>query len=218
MTRIPMKHHLIGAAVLLLLFPHISATLKADIALPQPPPQTANKPAAGETAEIATTTDGGQYDVLRFAGRDMISGKLISLQPDKFLLWSHPDAGKNIEFKYANLREISLSGKHPNPPAGTANIRLVIQHQNIFPFAFFHARIDQPGKIEGERSINAPEFVRVLRCVFLHHTTEFFSRAIVVQYDDFIVGIICFLQNRVQCCFQQSSLIFGGDDYGYHVA
>ncbi len=119
-----MKHHLIGAAVLLLLFPHISATLKADIALPQPPPQTANKPAAGETAEIATTTDGGQYDVLRFAGRDMISGKLISLQPDKFLLWSHPDAGKNIEFKYANLREISLSGKHPNPPAGTANIRL----------------------------------------------------------------------------------------------
>ena len=99
-----MKRHLIGTALFLLFLSQISA--------------------AEETAEAATATDGGQYDSLRFADRDMISGKLISLQPDKFLIWSHPDTEKNIEFKYANLREISLSGKHPNPPAGTANIGL----------------------------------------------------------------------------------------------
>ncbi len=119
-----MKLHLIGTAALLLFFSLIPLNLKADIPLPQPQPQTANKADNVETAVVATVTDGGQYDTLRFAGRDTISGKLISLQPDKYLLWSHPDAEKPIEFKYANLREISLSGKHPNPPAGTASIRL----------------------------------------------------------------------------------------------
>jgi hypothetical protein len=99
-----MKLHLIETAVLLLFLSQISA--------------------AEETANIATATDGGQYDSLRFAGRDLISGKLISLEPDKFLIWSHPDTEKTIEFKYANLREISISGKHPNPPANTANIKL----------------------------------------------------------------------------------------------
>jgi hypothetical protein len=119
-----MKCHLIRAAVLLLFLSHMSATLRADIPLPQPPAQAVNKITAAETAGLATASDGGQYDRLRFAGRDMISGKFVSLQPDKFLLWSHPDSEKPIEFKYANLREISLSGKHPNPPAGTATIRL----------------------------------------------------------------------------------------------
>ncbi|MFA6290305.1 MAG: hypothetical protein WC637_00915 [Victivallales bacterium] len=119
-----MKNHLTGSAALLLFFSLIPLTLKADIPLPPPLPQPAGKTAMAEAAEAAATTDGGQYDILRFAGRDTISGKLISLLPDKCLLWSHPDAEKPIEFKYANLREISLSGKHPNPPAGTANIRL----------------------------------------------------------------------------------------------
>lgn len=114
-----MKRHIIGAAVLLMFFLQISVSLKADIPLPEPPPKPPNETVAEETA-----ADGGQYDILRFAGRDMISGKLISLQPDKFLIWIHPDSEKPIDFKYANLREISLSGKHPNPPAGTANVRL----------------------------------------------------------------------------------------------
>lgn len=119
-----MKCHPVKSAVAMLLLSITSISLKADIVLPQPIPQPVVKTPAEETPEFATTTDGGQYDMLRFAGRDILRGKLISLQPDKFLLWSHPDSEKPIEFKYANLREISLSGKHPVPPSGTANIRL----------------------------------------------------------------------------------------------
>lgn len=119
-----MRRHLAGASVLLLFFSVMPISLKADIVLPQPIPQPAVKTPADETPEVAISNDGGQYDMLRFAGRDILRGKLISLQPEKFLLWSHPDSEKPIEFKYANLREISLSGKHPVPPEGTANIRL----------------------------------------------------------------------------------------------
>jgi hypothetical protein len=65
------------------------------------------------------------HDVLRFDGNYSIPGKLISISPEKKLLWQHPDVDKAIEFKTENIREIILSGGNPrHPPSSLAAIKL----------------------------------------------------------------------------------------------
>jgi len=100
--------------------------LHAELALPAPQPNQGGdkKPAAAETSGVGISVDGGKYDTLRFSGRDFLSGKLVSFIPGKALTWTHPDTDKPIEFKVANLKEITFSGKQLPVPAGTSTVRL----------------------------------------------------------------------------------------------
>ncbi len=96
--------------------------IKAEI--PLPPQNTGGGKTTTATSPDGSGGDGSQSDTLKFFGKDVLSGKLISFTPEKLLVWTHPDAEKPIEFKTANLKEIALSGKQPAAPAGTSTVRL----------------------------------------------------------------------------------------------
>ncbi len=109
----------------------IVPVLKAQLTIAAPAAPANNTNTAKATVEntdaeesAAPVSDGGKYDTLRFSGKDFLSGKLVSFIPEKAITWLHPDAEKPIEFKVTNLKELSLSGKQLQPPAGSSTVRL----------------------------------------------------------------------------------------------
>lgn len=101
--------------------------LHAELALQAPASNQGGdkRPAPAENPDSSEiTSDGGKYDTLRFSGRDFLSGKIVSFVPDRALIWTHPDTDRPIEFKPTNLKEITISGKQLQAPAGTSTVRL----------------------------------------------------------------------------------------------
>ncbi|HEV7926811.1 MAG TPA: hypothetical protein VGR14_15735 [Verrucomicrobiae bacterium] len=63
-------------------------------------------------AETATTN--AETDRLSFRDGDVLYGKLLEIQPGKFLRWQHPDSSEPIDFKPESVAQIGFA---PRPPS-----------------------------------------------------------------------------------------------------
>lgn len=64
----------------------------------------------------ASVNDNGQstgrkHDQIRFLNKDTLHGKFLSTDPEKGLLWKHPDVEKTILFKLKNIDCVDLADK-----------------------------------------------------------------------------------------------------------